>query len=200
MKIILRIINKMSFFTTPDSIKKCVKLIKNYDKDKMGRYYECDFKRNLSEIRYKNKSVGKEDLGMTLLHLATLGRANSLAKILIDNGSNPLLKDDLGNSCLDYAIQQNNKELVELFIEYRELKDKKNELDEERRKRRHFEANYYKSNERCVLFEHTIKNLNNDIQEEISKRVKTEEKIKDIEEEKNIYKSRWEKVKNSKRK
>jgi hypothetical protein len=58
-------------------------------------------------------AVGSLDL--TALHKAAAAWDGDLARILLENGANPGLKDEQGKTPLDHAKERDNQEVAELL-------------------------------------------------------------------------------------
>lgn len=66
-----------------------------------------------------NINVNEKDAnGSTPLIYATLFGHTKLAKLLIEKGATPLVKDQTGSSAYDYAQQLSNEELISLFSKH----------------------------------------------------------------------------------
>jgi len=72
-----------------------------------------------------NKSIDlnnqEKEYGLTALHQSIITNDIEIIKKLIKKRANINLQDFLGNTALMYAINENNKELIKLFINYENL-------------------------------------------------------------------------------
>lgn len=63
--------------------------------------------------------------GCTALMQAVRSNKETIVQFLIEQGANPYIVDDSGNSAYDYAIQNGNQEIMELLIRNDNISDKK---------------------------------------------------------------------------
>lgn len=69
-------------------------------------------------VNYNIDINAKDANGSTPLIYATLFGHNQLAKLLLEKGATPLVKDQTGSSAYDYAQQLSNEELISLYSKH----------------------------------------------------------------------------------
>lgn len=182
----------MSFFTDP--MKECVDLLHDHNNNSISNSkFKTLFSRSLAKVSDCTRTVGKIDFKFTLLHIATMLNDVSAANTLILNGVTPHKKDIFNMSSLDYAVKNNNKQLVELYTKTFEVTNLKNEVVKERKKRKYAESIYRETKRESDALKY-------ELDYEATKRVKTEEKLDKVTKERDTYKKRWDNYRDSKRK